>query len=354
MSKPKKLRSRKAGLPPGSLIHIGEIKTSEPSFSIIDFDERGLQETQLPNAAALGSQPRAFTTRWANIYGAPNPADLATIGNIFSLHPLVQEDILNNVQRQKIDAYEDYLYLVLHRYELKEGQFDLSQDQISLVIGRDYVLSFQERQSKTFEPVRQRLRAEHAGLRKGGVDMLAYSLIDSVVDSYFGVIEQLYDHAETLENNILGHATPATLEGIHQFKRCVSYLRRNLHPLRELLGTLHRDAGNFFRTEMQLYLRDVYDHTVHILESLEDLRDLATGLLDVYMTTISHRVNLEVRTLTVVTTIFMPATLIAGIFGMNFHEIPWLNSPSGFVYALGLMGLIASIMLILFWRRKFV
>lgn len=354
MSKPKKLRSRKAGLPPGSLVHIGEIKTSAPSFSVIDFDEHGLFEAQLPNPAAFGSQSRNYATRWANIYGAHKAADLATIGNIFALHPLVQEDILNNLQRQKIDAYEDYLYLVLHRYELQPGKLEISQDQISLIIGRDYVLSFQERQSKTFEPVRQRLRAEHASLRRGGVDTLAYSLIDSVVDSYFGVIEQLYEHAETLENNILGRATPAALEGIHQFKRCVSYLRRNLHPLRELLGTLHLDAGDFFRTEIQLYLRDVYDHTVHILESLEDLRDLATGLLDVYLTSVSHRVNLEVRTLTMVATIFMPATLIAGIFGMNFREMPWLASPGGFAYALGLMGLIAGIMVFLFWRRRFV
>ena len=354
MSKPKKLRSRKAGLPPGSLVHIGEIKTHAPSFSVIDFDEHGLFEAQLPNPDAFGSQTRSFSTRWANIYGAHKPADLAAIGSTFGLHPLVQEDILNNVQRQKIDAYENYLYLVLHRYELQEGKLDIGQDQISLVIGRDYILSFQERQSKTFEPVRQRLRAEHASLRKGGVDTLAYSLIDSVVDSYFGVIEQLYEHAEMLESDILGHAVPATLEGIHQFKRCVSYLRRNLHPLREMLGTLHRDAGDFFRPEIQLYLRDVYDHTVHILESLEDLRDLASGLLDVYLTTVSHRVNLEVRALTVVATIFMPATLIAGIFGMNFHEMPWLASSGGFSYALGLMGLIAGIMLILFWRRKFV
>lgn len=354
MSKPKKLRSRKAGLPPGSLIHIGELKTRAASFSVIDFDEHGIFEEQLPNPTALISLPRHFTTRWANVYGASKATDLTTISSLFLLHPLVQEDILNNAQRQKIDAYDDYLYLVLHRYELKEKSLELSQDQISLVIGRDYVLSFQERQSKTFEPVRQRLRAEHTSLRKGGVDMLAYSLIDSVVDSYFGVVEQLYEHAEILENDILGHASPTTLEGIHQFKRSVSLLRRNLYPLRELLSTLHQDTDDFFRPEMQLYLHDVYDHTVHILESLEDLRDLATSLLDVYMTTVSHRVNLEVRALTVVATIFMPATLIAGIFGMNFHEMPWLASPSGFAWALGLMGLIASIMLILFWRRKFV
>jgi magnesium transporter len=354
MKTPKKLRSRKAGLPPGSLVHIGEKKAETASFSVIDFDGRGFFEATLHSPSELSSQPRNFAIRWANVYGAQSPADLAVIGSIFGLHPLVQEDILNNAQRQKIEAYEDYLYLVLHRYELKAGRLDIGQDQISLVIGRDYLLSFQEQQSKTFEPIRQRLRTEHASIRKGGTDMLAYSLIDSVVDSYFSVIEQLYEHAEKLEDDILGHPAPATLEGIHQFKRSVSYLRRNLHPLRELLGGMNRDAGTFFRPEMQPYLRDVYDHTVHILESLEDLRDLATGLLDVYLTTVSHRVNLEVRTLTVVATIFMPATLIAGIFGMNFHFMPGQESPNGFAYALGLMGLIACTMLLLFWRRKFV
>lgn len=354
MSKTKKLRSRKAGLPPGTLVHIGEIKTQAPGFSVIDFDERGLSEASLADTASLRDRPRQFKTRWANVYGAQKPADLAALGHIYALHPLVQEDILNNAQRQKIDAYDDYLYLVLHRYDLKRDPLELSQDQISLVIGRDFVLSFQERQSQTFEPIRQRLRAEHTSLRKGGVDMLAYSLIDSVVDGYFGVIEQLDDYAESLENRILGRPDPATLEGIHQFKRCVSQLRRNLTPLREVLGTLHRDAGDFFRPELQLYLRDVYDHTVHILESLDDLRDLATSLLDVYLSTVSHRVNLEVRALTVVATIFMPATLIAGIFGMNFHQMPWLPDTDGFYYALGLMGLIASLMLLLFWRRRFV
>jgi len=354
MRKPRKLRSRKAGLPPGTLVHIGEIKTPSASYSLIDFDEHGLQETRFAEPLALTQHACQHATRWANVYGASSPTDLATVGSAFGLHPLVQEDILNNAQRQKLDAYEDYLYLVLHRYEIQGNALDLVQDQISLLIGRDYVLTFQERPSQTFEPIRQRLRSGHHSLRKGGVDMLAYSLIDTVVDSYFGVIEQLNDYAEKLEDKILGRPDPATLEGIHQLKRCVSHLRRNLHPLREVLGTLHRDAGDFFRADIQLYIRDVYDHTVHILESLEDLRDLATGLLDVYLSTISHRVNLEVRTLTVVATIFMPATLIAGIFGMNFREMPWLADPGGFSYALGCMGVIATIMLLLFWRRRFV
>lgn len=354
MSRPRKLRSRKAGLPPGSLVHIGELKTSAPRYSVIDYDSDGIAETALADAGQLTRHGARHANHWANIYGAPGSEDLAAIGATFALHPLVQEDILNNAQRQKVDAYDDYLYIVLHRYELVGSSLELSQDQISLVLGHDFLLTFQERSTQTFEPVRQRLRSDHASLRKFGVGMLAYSLIDAVVDSYFALIESLNEQAESLETAILSAPRPSALESIHQLKRCVSQLRRNLYPLREVLASLHRDTDAFFDREIQVYLRDVYDHTIHILESLEDLRDLSTSLLDVYLSTVSHRVNLEVRALTVVATIFMPASLIAGIFGMNFQKMPWLQEVQGFDYALGLMAAIAAFMLAMFWRRKFV
>lgn len=352
MNKPKKLRSLKSGLPPGSQVHIGEIKTEKPGISVLDFGPGALIEKELPDTASLASYARQNSTLWGNVYGLQDPAALTPIGSVFHLHPLVLEDILNNNQRQKVDAYDEYLYVVLHRYEISTAPLSLIQDQISLVVGKDYLLSFQERQSRTFELVRQRLRADRANLRSAASDMLAYSLFDSVVDSYFGVIEKLDDYAEQLEEDILGHRRSAVLEDIHQFRRCVSQLRRNLYPLRELLGSLHREHAHFFGQDVQLYLRDVYDHTVHIIESLDDLRELATGLLDVHLTTVSHRVNLEVRALTVVATVFMPATLIAGIFGMNFRKMPWLEDASGFYLATGLMVAIATIMLTLFWRRR--
>lgn len=354
MSKNKKLRSKKAGLPPGTLVHIGEKKTESVKFGQIDFDQLGHSERQPLSARAAANTEQQHATRWTNVYGAHQASDIAPLGERYHLHPLVLEDILNTAQRQKVDSYADHLYIVLHRYEISNETLDLVQDQISLVVGHDYLLSFQERESKTFEPVRQRLRTPPSSIHRGGVGMLTYSLIDAVVDSYFGVIEQINDQAERLEAEILGHPGPNALEGIHQLKRCVSQLRRDLHPLRELLGSLHRDADNYFADDVQVYLRDVYDHTIHIIESLEDLRDLATGLLDVYLSTVSHRVNLEVRTLTVFTTIFLPATLIAGIFGMNFREMPWLTLPSGYLYALGLMAMIAIGMLLAFWRRKYV
>ena len=352
MKKPKKLRSRKAGLPPGSLVHIGEIKTRESGIALLDFGPDGLVETRLAEIRDLTGYRQQHANLWANIYGLHEGDDLMAIGSAFGLHPLLLEDILNTNQRQKVEAYGDYLYLVLHRYEVLGAPACLVQDQISLVIGQGRLLCFQERSSQTFEPIRERLRKPQDNLRAAGMDMLAYSLIDSVVDIYFGVIEQLDEHAERLEAEILGTPGPDVLEQIHQFRRCVSQLRRNLYPLRELLGGLHREHARFFGTEIQLYLRDVYDHTVHILESLDDLRELATSLLDVHLTTSSHRVNLELRTLTVVATIFMPATLVAGIFGMNFRSMPWLELPSGFFYATGLMLAIATVMVVVFWRRR--
>ena len=352
MRKPKKPRSYKAGLPPGSLVHIGEIKTATPGISVLDFGPTALTEAAMPDATALVAYRRENATLWGNVYGLEDAADLAAIGAAFQWHPLVLEDILNNNQRQKIDAYDNYLYVVLHRYEVSSEPLDVVQDQISLVIGTDYLISFQERPTRTFEPVRQRLRSDRGNLRGAAPDMLAYSLIDALVDSYFAVIEQLDEYAEDLETEILERSGPQVPERIHQFKRCVSQLRRNVYPLRELLGSLHREHAHFFGPEIQLYLRDVYDHTVHIVESLDDLRELATGLLDIHLSTVSNRVNLEVRALTVVATVFMPASLLAGIFGMNFQVMPWLERPAGFYYATGLMLVIAAIMLVLFWRRR--
>ena len=352
MKKSKPLRSQKAGLPPGSLVHIGAARTTPPTISLIDFGPAGVLERELPDAAALASWHRRNSSLWGNVCGLQDAGDLNAIGTAFALHPLVLEDILNNNQRQKVDGYDHYLYVVLHRYEITNAPLDLAQDQVSLIIGSDYLLSFQEHQSAVFEPVRERLRAEHGSLRSAPLSVLAYSLVDAIVDSYFAVIEQLDDHAEDLQVEILGHPGPTVLENIHRFRRCVSELRRNLYPLRELLASLEREHAHFFGPDIQVYLRDVYDHTVHILESLEDLREVATGLLDIHLTTVSHKVNLEVRALTVVATIFMPATLIAGIFGMNFHTMPWLEQPAGFYYATGLMLVIACAMLVLFWRRR--
>ena len=348
----KKRRSAKAGLPPGALVHIGDVKTPSAAMTLTTYGPDGLVELDLSDLAALDSIEAKFPVRWLNIYGLHDAALLSAIGKRFGLHPLVLEDILNTDQRPKVDAYDDYLYVVTQVYDPSRVRTDLATDQISMVICHDVVLTFQERRTGTFEPIRQRLRIEKSPIRREGCDYLAYALLDTVVDGYFSIIERLGDQCEELEEEILGVPKRGALQKAHALKREISHLRRSIWPLREVMSSLQRNHAEFFGTETQLYLRDIYDHTVHLLEQLEDLRDLLTGLLDIYLSSVSNRVNMEVRALTVVTTMFMPAALVTGIFGMNFRKMPLLESPDGFWLALSTMACVALLMLALFWRRR--
>jgi len=355
MSTKKALRSQKAGLAPGALVHLGEVKTPATTLALLEFDPDGVYAQDLHGLAQVEAlERRPGCVLWLNVYGLQDPALMAAIGQRFGLHPLVLEDILNTDQRPKVDDYGDYLYLVARLFDYHPRNHHLGSDQVSLIVGKDFVLTFQERPSGTFSSLRERLRANRNQVRRLGADYLAYSLLDALVDSYFSLVEQMGDHAEVLETSLINRRPrPGVLQSIHRHKRQVTSLRRAIWPLREVLNVLLRSHDGFFRADTVLYLRDVYDHTVHLIESLEDLRDLLTGLLDIYLSAVSNRVNLEVRALTVVATIFMPATLIAGVFGMNFHVMPWLENPEGFWFAMGLMGLIAVVMLAAFWRRRF-
>lgn len=348
--KPAKRRSSKAGLPPGSLIHIGDVKVDQARMTLVDYGPGGMVETSLTSIDALRDYQRQHEKLWINIYGLHEVELLRAVGEYCGLHPLAVEDVLNTDQRPKLDDYGDTIYVAMHRHHPQDG--GVTSDQISLVIGQDFVLSVQERPSGVLEPIRQRLRNERAALRNQGTDFLAYSLLDVVVDSYFLVTEALSERSDDLEDEILGNPLPATQHRLHELKREIARLRRNLWPLREVLGTLQHLDSPLIDTSIHPYLQDVQDHVVHLVESLEDLRDLITGLQDVFLSTVSHRVNLELRTLTVVATIFMPATLIAGVFGMNFRVMPWLDNPNGYLYAFGVMGTIALVMLLIFWRRR--
>ncbi|NOT68147.1 MAG: magnesium/cobalt transporter CorA [Methylophilaceae bacterium] len=345
-------RSRKVGLPPGSLLPMGEVKTVRTSITLLDYDVDAISEKTLTTDEAFKLMPPAQGRRWVNVYGLHDAALMAQLGKNFGLHPLVLEDILNTDQRPKIDSFDQYLYLVTRFFHYDADQLAISSEQISIVLGHNFVLTFQERQSGSFDPLRERLRVAGSHLRSANVDYLAYSLLDSVVDRYFIVLEQLGDDCEALEDTLLAKPTAALLHNIHRLKRESVELRRNVWPLREVLNHLTRNENNFFEPGTVLYLRDVYDHTVHFIESLEAIRDLLAGMLDIYLSTISNRVNMEVRALTVVAMLFMPATLIAGIFGMNFKTMPLLEHPDGFWFALGMMGGIASFMGLIFWRRQ--
>ncbi|MDP8566665.1 magnesium/cobalt transporter CorA [Methylophilus aquaticus] len=289
---------------------------------------------------------------WINVHGVLDIALLQAVAKRFSLHPLVLDDILNTEQRAKLDSYPEYLFLETRLFYYDAESLSVSSEQISMALGREWLLTFQERPSGSFEPVRERLRQGQALLRKSGVDYLCYALLDSLMERYFQVLEAINEDAERLEAHLLDNPSPEDLQNIHRLKHVSIELRRAVWPLREVLNSLIRNEHGFFSPQTVPYLRDLYDHTVHFTESLEAIRDTLSGLMDIYMTSLSQRVNLEVRALTVVAMLFMPATLIAGIFGMNFSKMPWIDDTYGFWWAILIMLTIAIAMLLVFWRRQ--
>ncbi len=354
MKKSRRSRSRikKIGMPPGSLVHIGEVRTQHTEVRLFRYDAGQLNEQSGKSLSGMDLQIPENGTLWINVYGLHDPELMAEIGRAFGLHPLTLEDILNTEQRPKLDTFDNYLFFVSRFFNYDPSALDVTSEQVSVILGRHFVLTFQERPTGSFDPVRERLRADRGHFRKAGADYLAYTLLDVVVDRYFIVLEQIGDNCESLEDELLRKAGSGVLQNIHKLKRETMELRRAVWPLREVVNALTRNEGGFFQPDTVLYLRDVYDHTVHFIESLESLRDLLAGMLDIYLSSLSHRVNMEVRALTVVAMLFMPATLIAGIFGMNFHQMPWLADPKGFWYAIGTMAAIAAVMILIFWRRQ--
>jgi magnesium transporter len=350
--KAKSLTPVKAGLPPGSLVHVGDVKTERPQISLIAYDERGIEERRFESIAESRAYRRTHSRLWLNVYGLQDPTILGEIGRRFRLHPLVLEDILNTHQRPKIEDYGNYLYCVARVFEYDTARRALTSDQVSIVLGENFVLTFQERHTGGFAPIRERLRSPGAPILKHGTDYLAYTLLDAIVDQYFVVVDQLGDTAEDLEDDALASPTPALLKTINLVKHDTQLLRRAIWPLREVLNGLIRGESKFFGTETRLYLRDLYDHAVHVIETLDAVRELLSDLMDIYLSSVSNRLNVEVRILTVLTTLFLPATLITGIFGMNFSSMPLLGSERGFYIALAMMGAVMLGMAAMFWRRN--
>ncbi|MEQ1599798.1 MAG: magnesium/cobalt transporter CorA [Methylotenera sp.] len=338
-----------------SPVYVGDMdaaKLAKPAISKMVYDPRSLVECVLTIEELAAFKPEAGKKLWLNIHGVHDADLIKQIGANFKLHPLVIEDILNTEQRPKIDEFDDYIFLETRNFYYDKANIEASSEQISMVLGRNFLLTFQERATGAFEPIRERLRASGALIRTLGVDYLTYAVLDSVVDRYFSVLEDVNDASEALEERLLTKSSNTDLNTIHQLKHISIELRRAVWPLREVINSLTRNEKGFFQPATIPYLRDVYDHTVSFIESLESIRDTLSSMMDIYMASVSQRVNLELRALTVVAMLFMPATLIAGIFGMNFDTMPWLKDPNGFWWAIGLMATIATIMILIFWRRQ--
>ena len=337
-------------MPPGSLVHLGERKLADARITLVEYGPDGYAEREFASVADSRDFQPTQPVVWLNVYGLHDAEVMTEIGHRFQLHPLVLEDILNTDQRPKVEDYGDYLFLVARFFSYDDLTATVASEQVSMVIGHRFVITFQEQPTGNFNPLRERLRQGRGQIRRAGVDYLAYALLDTIVDRYFAVLEAVGERSEALEDAMMHEPGARTLAGLHSLKRETLILRRAIWPMREVINSLMRTP--FFSAEVQPYLRDVYDHTVHLFESLETTRDLIASLLEIYLSSISNRVNREVRALTVIALIFMPSALLAGIFGMNFRDMPLIEDPSGFPVIIGTMATIATTLAVLFWRRR--
>jgi len=346
-----KKRSKKAGLPPGSLIHIGEKKAEIPKITVMDYDEAHFQEKEIKTIEECFLFKDKPTVTWINIDGLHQVEILEKLGECYGLHPLVLEDILNTDQRPKMEDYGEYLYIVLRMFNYNDKSSEIESEQISLVLGPNFVFSFQEREGDTFNPIRDRIRNSKGRIRKMGADHLAYTLLDSIIDNYFIILEKLGEKIEFLEEEVVSRPKSETLQTIHHLKREMIFLRKGVWPLREVISGLERGESSLIKESTRIYLRDVYDHTIQTIDTIETYRDMVSGMLDIYLSSISNRLNAVMKVLTIIATIFMPLTFLAGIYGMNFKYMPELEWRWGYP-TVWIAVILISVSMLIYFKKK--
>lgn len=344
--------SGKAGLSPGTVVRIGAAPPLPVKVSYVAYDEFNLQErSDVPISEALPPKDRGGIT-WINVDGVHDTALVESIGSHFSLHPLVLEDIVTTGQRPKLEDYGDYLFITIKVLAMDEQSKEVSSDELSILLGSNYVLTFHETDKDVFEPVRERLRKSAGRLRKGGPDYLAYALIDAVVDNYFTVFERLGEHFEDLQDNVVQDPSPQTLSAIQHFKNELLLLRKAIWPVRDVINGMQRSESPLISRTTEVYLRDVHDHAIQILDTIETFRDMLAGMLDIYLSSLSNRLNAVMKVLTIIATIFIPLTFLAGVYGMNFKFMPELEWRWGYPLLWVFMVSVAVGMLVWFRRKR--
>ncbi len=347
-----KRRSKKAGMPPGTLVHIGEKKIDAVRITYIDYDEQNFEEKQVANIEECFKFKDTKTVTWINIDGIHDIVLIEKLGKQFDLHPLILEDILNTDQRPKLEDFDNYLFIVLKMLSYNDEKQMVEAEQVSLVLGNNFLISFQERVGDVFEIIRDRIRNAKGRIRKMGADYLAYTLMDAIVDSYFAVLEKLGEKIESMEEQLVTDPGEKTPQQIHSLKREMIFLRKSVWPLREVISGLQRADSQLIDESTGIYLRDVYDHTIQIIDTIESSRDMVSGMLDIYLSSISNKMNAVMKVLTIIATLFIPLTFVAGIYGMNFENMPELKWRWGYACVWAVMATVAVIMLFYFRRKK--
>ena len=317
---------RKApGSAPGTLIHTGPRRVEEVHLRLIDYDADEIEERTLERIEECFPYAAAPPVSWINVDGLHEVDVVEAVADHFGVHRLALEDVLSTTQRPKAEAFDEHLLVILKMLSFDEETESVRAEQVSLIFGAGYLFSFQERPGDVFEPVRRRLREAKGRIRSRGTDYLAYALVDAIVDSYFRILETIGDKIEELEEAVLGEPSLDLMHRIHHLKREMLVLRRAVWPLRESLGQMYRGDVAHVTEETQLFLRDVYDHSVQVIDTVETLREVLSGTMDLYMSGVSNRMNEVMKVLTIIATIFIPLSFFAGLYGMNFEYMPELG-----------------------------
>jgi len=342
----------KLGRSPGSIEFTGERKVDKTRIRVIDYDPESLEEKELLTAEDCSPYRDLPPISWINFDGLHETDLLEKVAIHFGVHPLVMEDVVNPNQRPKIEDHQDHLFIVFRMVYFDEETLRISAEQISMIVGSNYVLSFQEKPGDVFEHVRERLRKGKGRLRTHGPDYLAYALLDAVVDHYFVVLERVGENIESLEEQLLENPSPELLQDVHRLKREMILLRKSIWPLREVVAALERTESDLIQEKLGLYLRDLYDHTIQVVEAVESFRDILSGLQDLYLSSISNRMNEVMKVLTIAATIFVPLTFVAGIYGMNFDHMPELHWRFAYPVFWAVILILGGGMLLFFSRRR--
>ena len=352
LSNPFKRYSQKVGLPPGTLVYTGEERTNPVRITLIDYDETHLREEEVQTIEMCLPFTETATVTWIHIEGVHDIQIIEDIGAYFGINSLVLEDMMSPTQLSKIEVYEDHVFIILKNLDYDTAELSISREQISLIIGENFVISLQEGSEKLFTPIRNRLQNTNSRLRKMRTDYLAYALIDVIVDNYFVVLERLSDRVESVEEETITNPTSEVLEKINILRRSLLHLRRPILPLRDVIDEVLDDEIPLFTQDTHLYFRDVYDHLIQVIHTLEALRSAVSDLFHTYTSAVSHRMNEVMKVLTIVATFFIPLTFIAGIYGMNFKFMPELETQWGYPTVLLVMMGVGIVMFVYFKLKK--
>ena len=345
--------SEKAGLPPGTLIYIGDKKDVEVSISVIDFNATEFNEIECKTTeGCFPFKDKKETISWIRVIGLHDTSIIGAIGNHYELHPLLQEEILNTRHRPKFEDFENYLFFTMKKLRIKRTKFILATEQISLVLSPNWLISFEESKSEIFSPLIKRMKENKERFHKRGLDYIFYRLIDITVDHYFTISERMSNATEKLEQNVLENPEQAVLLKIQGFKKMLLAFRKAVAPLREAIALLQKENTELIDNKNHRYFQDVYEHTIQIREFIEAQRDILSGLMDLYLSGVSNKMNQVMQVLTIMATIFIPLTFIAGIYGMNFDHMPELHWKYGYQLVWILMIAIFVGMVIYFRRKK--